>query len=132
MDNAKKLAAKAAKEEKKLAKIKQEFALANPEFANFLKQQDAINKKINDMWAQVKNALVEAGYTDVIENELFRISISPVFAFEADVNQLPDEYTETVKVPIKHKIKKFYELYGELPKGAVNTSYYRLNKKVKE
>lgn len=128
---AEKLAATAVAEEKKLAKLQDEFALSNPQFAAFLKRQAETNEKIAQMWAGVKTALVEAGYTDVLENELFRISISKVFAFEADVEKLPAEYTETVKIAKKDKIKKHYELYEELPEGAKDTSYFRLNKKVK-
>lgn len=128
---AEKLAADAVATEKKLAKLQDEFALSNPEFAAFLKRQAEMNEKIAGMWNAVKAALVEAGYTDVLENELFRISVSKVFAFQADVEKLPAEYTETVKIAKKDKIKKHYELYEELPDGAVDTSYYRLNKKVK-
>lgn len=131
MDEAKKLATKAAAEEKKLAKLQDKFALSNPAFASFLKQQAEMNDQIATMWNKVKKALVDAGYTDVLENELFRISVSKVFAFEADVEKLPAEYTATVKIPLKDKIKKHYELYEELPEGAKDTSYFRLNKKVK-
>lgn len=129
---AEKIAAKAVKEEQKLAKIEHDFALANPEFAQFLKKQADTQKKINDMWAQVKNALVDAGYFDVIENDNFRISVSKVLGFKVeDVEKLPEEYTETIKVAKTDKIKKHIELYEELPDGVVDNSYYRLNKKIK-
>lgn len=129
---AEKLATEAVAAEKQLTKMEQEFALANPAFAEFLKKQQETNQQIAQMWAKVKDALVAAGYTDVLENELFRISISPVFAFEVeDVDKLPKDYTETVKIAKKEKVKKHFELYGEMPDGAANKSYYRLNKKVK-
>lgn len=126
-----KLATEAVEAEKTLATLESEFALANPAFAEFLKSQQETNQKIAQMWAQVKDALVEAGYTDVLENDLFRISVSRVFAFEADVEKLPADYTETIKVALKDKIKKHFELYETLPAGATDKSYFRLNKKVK-
>lgn len=132
LSEAEKLAAKAAKEEKKLIKLEHDFALANPEFANFLKEQQQTNKKIAAMWDAVKQALVDAGITDVLENDLFRISLSRVFAIEVtDVNALPGDYTETIKIAKKDKIKKHFELYDELPAGVIDKSYFKLNKKVK-
>jgi len=131
MEDVKQLALKAAREEKKLAKLQEKFALQSPEFAKFLKKQKETNDKIADMWNQVKQALVDAEYFDVIENDNFKISVSKVLNFDADVDKLPEDYTETIKVPIKDKIKKHFELYGELPVGATDTSYFRLNKKVK-
>lgn len=129
---AEKIAAKAVKAEQKLAKVEQEFALANPQFADFLKKQADTQKKIADMWAQVKDALIEAGYFDVLENDLFRISVSKVVGFKVeDVEKLPEEYTEVIKVAKTDKIKKHIELYEELPDGVVDNSYYRLNKKIK-
>lgn len=129
---AEKIAAKAVKEEQKLAKLEQEFALASPEFAKYLKKQAEAQKKISDMWAQVKDALIEAGYFDVLENDNFRISVSKVVGFKVtDVEKLPEAYTETIKVAKTDKIKQHIELYEELPDGVVDNSYYRLNKKIK-
>lgn len=129
---AEKIAAKAVKAELKLAKVEQEFALANPQFADFLRKQAETQKKITTMWAQVKDALIEAGYFDVLENDNFRISVSKVVGFKVvDVEKLPEEYTETIKVAKTEKIKKHIELYEELPDGVVDNSYYRLNKKIK-
>lgn len=129
---AEKIAAKAVKQEKALAKLQEKFALSSPEFAKFLKLQAEQQKKITDMWAQVKDALVEAGYFDVIENNDFRISVSKVVGFKVeDIEKLPEAYTETIKVAKTDKIKQHIELYEELPDGVVDNSYYRLNKKIK-
>lgn len=126
------LADKAVAEEKALEAAKQEFALQNAEFAAFLKTQTETQKKIDEMWASVKSALVEADYTDVIDNENFRISVSKVLGIKVvDLDAVPEEYTETVKVAKPDKLKKHYELYGALPTGTVDNSYWRLNKKVK-
>lgn len=129
---AEKLALKATKEEQKMLKKVAEFELQNAEFAKFLKTQNEMQRKVNEMWDAVKFALIDAGYFDVIENENFRVSVSKVFGLKVvDVNKLPDEMTETVKVAKMDKVKKHYELYDKLPAGAVDASYYRLNKLVK-
>lgn len=129
---AKLIAAKAAKEEVKLALAEKDFALQNAEFAKFLKRQAEANKRITQMWDEVKSVLIDAGYTDVIENEHFRVSVSKVFGLKVvDLEALPKEFVHTVKVAKVDEIKKHYEMYGELPTGAVDSSYYRLNKKVK-
>lgn len=127
-----KLAAKATKEEQKLLVMEQKFALENKEFASYLKQQEAARKKINAMWDEIKVSLIEAEYFDVIENENFRVSVSKVAGIKVtNIDELPEEFTEVVKVAKMDKIKKFVELYEELPAGVVDSSYYRLNKKVK-
>jgi hypothetical protein len=132
LKEAEKLAQKATKEEQKLLATVAEFQLQNKEFANFLKKQSEMERKVKQMWDEVKDALVTAGYTDVIENENFRVSVSKVSGIKVvDLDKLPDDFTHTVKVAKVEDIKKHYELYGELPDGAVDSSYYRLNKKVK-
>lgn len=129
---AEKIAAKAAVEERKLVAVQAEFALNNKEFAKFLKDQAKAQAKISEMWEDVKSALIEAKYFDVMENENFRVSVSKVAGIKVtDVNELPDKFTETVKVAKTDKIKEHYNLYGKLPKGTKDNSYYRLNKKVK-
>lgn len=131
MDDIEKMALQAVKQEKQLAEEEAKYAAQNKKFAAFLKKQTETQQQIAKMWATVKEALVAAKHYDVIDNENFRISISSVFAFEADVEKLPPEYTETIKVAKKDKIKKHFELYDELPTGVTDKSYYRLNKKVK-
>jgi hypothetical protein len=132
LKEAEKLALKATREEQKLLKKVTEFELQNAEFAKFLKTQNEMQRKVTQMWDDVKNALVQAGYFDVIENENFRVSVSKVSGIKVvDLDKLPDEFTHTVKVAKADEIKKHYELYGELPDGVVDSSYYRLNKKVK-
>lgn len=126
------LAKKAVIKEQNLIKAKAKFELENAEFAKFLKKQSATQKQINDMWSEVKQSLVEAEYYDVIENDNFKISLSRVANFDTDVEILPEDYTETLKVAKKDKIKKHFELYGEWPEGASDKSYYRLNKRIKE
>lgn len=127
-----KKADKAAKEEMKLMIDEHEFALQNAEFAKFLKAQKSRQLAIDKMWNEVKYALIEAGYTDVIENEHFRISLTKVPAIKVtDVEALPKEFTEVVKVPKTQAIKDHIAAYDELPSGVVDNSYYRLNKKVK-
>jgi hypothetical protein len=127
-----KLAQKATKEEQKVLAAATEFQLQNKEFANWLKVQSERERKVKQMWDEVKEALVAEGYFDVIENENFRVSVSKVSGIKVvDLDKLPDEFTHTVKVAKVEDIKKHYELYGELPDGAVDSSYYRLNKKVK-
>jgi ABC-type uncharacterized transport system substrate-binding protein len=126
------MAKQAVKLEKQLAIAEKQFAVENKQFAAFLKKQADTNKKIADMWNRVKAALIEANYFDVIENDNFKISVSKVLGIKvADVDKLPEEYTEIVRTAKLDKIKKHYELYGELPAGTVDSSYYRLNKKVK-
>lgn len=129
---AEKLAAKAAQAEVKLTEMDKNFALQNKEFAAYLKKQQEEQKKITQLWNDVKKALIEAEYFDVLENELFRVSVSKVSGITVkDLNEVPEQYTEVVKVAKMDEIKKHYELYGELPAGTVDSSYYRLNKKVK-
>lgn len=132
LKEAEKLAKKAAKKEAEVLAIEQKFALENAEFATFLKKQEERNREVAKMWDGVKQALIEAGYFDVIENENFRVSVSRVFGIKVtDVNALPKEFKKTVEVPETEKIKKHFELYNELPEGTADGSYYRLNKKVK-
>lgn len=127
-----KLALKATKEEQKMLAKVSEFQVANKEFASFLKSQSEMERKVKLMWDEVKDALVAAGYTDVIENENFRVSVSKVSGIKVtELEKLPDEFVHTVKVAKTDDIKKHYELYGTLPDGVVDSSYYRLNKKVK-
>lgn len=129
---AQKLALKATKEEQKLLATVAEFQLQNKQFADFLKKQNEMERKVKQMWDEVRDALVQAGYFDVIENENFRVSVSKVSGIKVvDLEKLPDEFTHTVKVAKVEDIKKHYELYNELPEGVVDSSYYRLNKKVK-
>lgn len=132
IQDAKKLASKAVTAEKQLTKMEEQFALQSEEFAKYLKKRDKENKKIKEMWDSVKKTLIDAEYFDIIENDNFRISVSKVLGVKVkDVEELPEEYTETIKTAKVDKIKKHYELYGELPAGAIDNSFYRLNKKVK-
>lgn len=132
LKDAKKLADKATKAEQSMLAKQTEFQLQNKEFANFLKEQAERERRVKQMWDDVKDALVQAGYFDIIENENFRIHVSKVSGIKVtDVDKLPKEFTQVVKVAKVEDIKKHYELYGELPTGVVDSSYYRLNKKVK-
>lgn len=127
-----KLALKATREEAKVAQKIAEFEIANPDFAKQLKIHNEMKRQVDAMWDGVKNALVQAEYFDVIENENFRISVTKVSGIKVvDLEELPAEFVHTVKVAKTEDIKKHYELHGTLPEGVVDSSYYRLNKKVK-
>ena len=132
LKSAKSLALKATKEERKMLEKVQTFELQNKQFANFLKQQREMERKVKEMWDAVKVALVEANYTDVIENENFRISISKVSGIKVtDIDAVPREFKEKVWIPKTDEIKKHVELYDKVPEGVKDNSYFRLNKKVK-
>ncbi|MDP4226020.1 MAG: hypothetical protein Q8910_06535 [Bacteroidota bacterium] len=127
---AEKLALEAIEEEKVLLQREEKFALANPQFAEFLKQQKEIQAKIDDIKAQVKQTLIDAEYTDVLENDLFKISITKVSHPKVvDVDKVPKKYQKTQ--PDTDKIKKDFDLYGTLPEGVIDGSFYKLNWKVK-
>jgi hypothetical protein len=132
VEEAKELANQAVVEERRLSEIEQEFALASPQFAKYLKAQKEVQTKIDKMWADVKASLIEAEYTDVLENDNFKISISKVPSYKVvDIEKVPEEYTEVVKQAKMDKIKQYIELYEKIPEGIADSSFYRLNKKIK-
>jgi ABC-type uncharacterized transport system substrate-binding protein len=126
------MANKIVEEEKTLVKLQEDFALQSAEFAAYLKTQQEAQKNIDNMWANVKKALIEAEYFDVLENDNFKISVTPVTSIKVvDVDKLPENLVEMVKVAKMDQIKKDFEYYNTLPDGVVNQPIYRLNKKVK-
>jgi len=129
---AEKLANKAVDNEKALQKLENDFALANPAFKKFLEKQKKIQVNIQKMWDSVKQALINANYTDTIENDNFVISISKVVNLKVeDIDKVPKDLVETVKQVKTDKAKKFYQLYEKIPEGMIDASFYRLNKKIK-
>ena len=129
---AEELAIQAVEEEKALKLIEEEYALQSAEFAAFLRTQQDTQKRIDEMWANVKKALIEAEYFDDLENDNFKISVTKIANPKVtDIEQLPENLVEVIKVAKMDKIKEHFKLYDELPAGVVDQPIYRLNKKIK-
>lgn len=134
MENTKamELATRAIEEEKALQAIEEKYALTSKKFAEFLKIQKETQDNVKKMWEDVKKALIEAEYFDDLENDNFKISVTKILNPKVqDIEKLPEDLVEMVKVAKMDKIKSHYERYNELPEGVVDQPIYRLNKKIK-
>lgn len=116
---------------------RQEQALqrANPELFAQIKAVEEAKKNIDTMWSALKEKLVEANDFDVheVEQEGFVCSYSVSKTSKivpVDMDKVPEEFTEVKKVADPAKLKAYYELYGEVPAGCEDKSFYRLNKKI--
>lgn len=114
-----------------------ELALKNehPEFFAQVKAVEEAKKNIDTMWETLKKRLIDAGDLDVHEVEvgdyICRFSVSKTSKIGVvDIDKVPDEFVETMKVADTTKLKQYYELYDKIPEGCENKSFYRLNKKI--
>ena len=116
---------------------KQEQALqrANPELFAQIKAVEEAKKNIDLMWSALKEKLIEAKDFDVHETEqggfLCSYSVSKTSKIvPVDIDKVPEEFVEVKKVANPSKLKAYYELYGEVPAGCEDKSFYRLKKKI--
>lgn len=108
---------------------------ANPEFFAQVKAIEDAKKNIDTMWEALKEKLLKENDLDVHEvvsgNTKCRFSLSKTSKIGVvDIDKVPEEFVETKKVADPLKLKQYYELYGEVPEGCEDKSFYRLNKKI--
>lgn len=107
----------------------------NPEFFAQVKAVEDAKKNIDKMWEALKEKLLADEDLDVHEvvigNTKCRFSLSKTSKVGVvDIDKVPKEFVETKKVADATKLKQYYELYGEVPEGCEDKSFYRLNKKI--
>jgi uncharacterized membrane-anchored protein YjiN (DUF445 family) len=126
------LAQQAVEEEKALKVLEEKYALTSKKFAEFLKVQKESQNKVEAIKKQIKEALIENEYFDDLENDNFKISVTKIANPKVtDIELLPENLVEVIKVAKMDKIKDHYKLYEELPQGVIDQPIYRLNFKVK-
>ena len=116
----------------------QEASLARkyPEVFAQIKAVEEAKKNIDTMWDALKEKLVLTEDTDVHEIEAgdykctFSLSKTSKVGV-VDIDKVPEEFVETQKVADPAKLKAYFELYGKVPEGCEDKSFYRLNKKIK-
>lgn len=91
--------------------------------------------KVDKLWEALKQRLVEEGDTDVHEvregDYVCRFSLSKTSKVGVtDIEKVPSEFVEVKKVADPTKLKQYYELYGKVPEGCEDKSFYRLNKRI--
>ena len=117
-------------EEKELQRI-------NPEFFARVQAVEAAKKNVDSMWDALKQKLATNQDFDVHEVKVgqytCRFSLSKtVKIVPDDIEKVPEEFVSMQKVADEKRLKKFYELYGEVPEGCIDKSFVRLNKKISE
>lgn len=108
---------------------------AHPEVFAQIKQINEQKAAVDALWEKLKEKLIEQGDTDVHEvvegDYTCRFSISKTSKVNVvDIDKVPAEFVETKKVADPAKLKGYYELYGEVPEGCEDKSFYRLNKRI--
>ena len=108
---------------------------AHPEVFAQIKLINERKDAVDKLWEKLKEKLIEAGDTDIHEVRegdykcTFSISKTSKVGV-VDIDKVPAEFVETQKVANAKKLKQYYELYGEVPEGCEDKSFYRLNKKI--
>lgn len=90
---------------------------------------------VDKLFEKLKEKLVAEGDTDVheVSDGTYKMTFSLSKTSKVgvvDIDKVPDEFIETQKVADPKKLKAYYELYGEVPAGCEDKSFYRLNKKI--
>lgn len=108
---------------------------AHPEVFAQIKEINERKAAVDKLWEKLKAKLVEEGDTDV--HEVYEGNYKCTFSLSktskvgvVDINKVPEEFVEVKKVADPAKLKAYYELYGEVPAGCEDKSFYRLNKKI--
>lgn len=109
----------------------------NPGIFAQIKEINDQKAAVDNAWDTLKQRLIDLQDFDVHEatvgNYKCRLSVSKTVKIGvSDIDKVPSEFVETKKVADESKLKKYYELYGEIPDGCVDKSFYRLNKKISE
>lgn len=107
----------------------------HPEVFAQIKSINEQKEAVDALWNKLKEKLIETGDTDVHEvregNYKCTFSLSKTSKVGVtDINKVPEEFVEVKKVADPAKLKSYYELYGEVPTGCEDKSFYRLNKKI--
>ena len=118
-------------------KQEREIELAHPELFAQIKAINEAKAKVDDMWDALKQKLILDEDFDVHEvtrdGLTCRFSVSKTVKVVAtDIDEVPEDLVEERKVVNEKKLKNYYELYGEVPSGCEDRSFYRLNKKITE
>lgn len=102
-----------------------------------IKEINEAKANVDKLFEKLKAKLVKDGDTDIHEVSDGRMKM--VFSLSktskvgvVDIEKVPDEFIETQKVADPKKLKAYYELYGEVPEGCEDKSFYRLNKRIVE
>lgn len=118
--------------EKKKKALREQY----PDVFAQLDEIEQTEKDLSDTWEAVKADLIAKEDFDVHEvlsvksAQRVRFSVSKVVKIGIDnVDEVPEEFVVMKKVADTDRIKQYYELYGKLPEGCSDKSYYRLNKK---
>lgn len=108
---------------------------AHPEVFAQIKRINEQKEAVDNLWNKLKEKLIEAGDTDV--HEVHEGDYKCTFSLSktskvgvVDIDKVPEEFVEVQKVADPKKLKSYYELYGEVPAGCEDKSFYRLNKKI--
>lgn len=108
---------------------------AHPEVFAQIQKINEQKKAVDSLWDKLKERLVAEGDTDIHEVRegdykcTFSLSKTSKVGV-VDINKVPEEFVEVQKVADPKKLKSYYELYGEVPAGCEDKSFYRLNKKI--
>lgn len=108
---------------------------AHPEVFAQIKKINEQKEAVDKLWEKLKEKLIAAGDTDVHEviNGDYKCTFSISKTSKVgvvDVDKVPEQFVETKKVADPAKLKAYYELYGEVPDGCEDKSFFRLNKKI--
>lgn len=90
---------------------------------------------VDKLFEKLKEKLVAEGDTDIheVSDGKYKMTFSLSKTSKVgvvDIDKVPEEFVETQKVADPKKLKSYYELYGEVPAGCEDKSFYRLTKKI--
>lgn len=124
---------KAAKLE---AQVTEELELLHSQYPEIFKQMAEIEKQAKEVQRlkdAVKQRLIEEGDFDLHEVGDLSVSLSAVAKVKVvDIDQVPDEFKETKTVLKESKARDFLKVMHRPPEGCEDSSYYRLNWRVKK
>lgn len=116
--------------EAELAKVGQELAARDEQFANFLVQQKRNQDELEVLKETIKEYMLEHGISEHSTNKV-ELKLSSTGKYKADdLDLVSDDFCKVVRSLDNKKVTAYKDLNGKLPDG-VKEAGYRLTMKVK-
>jgi hypothetical protein len=115
-------------EQKSLELQEAELLASNPQFAEFLKAQQAFKQRSEVMWASIEQGMVKNNIKS-IKGDWGYITLAQRTNYKADLATLPAKFLK--KVPDVKAIGDYHKLRNKLPPGVTPEVKMYLMKKIK-
>lgn len=105
----------------------------NPDVFKQIKAIENARAEVQKLKDAVKNKLIENKDFDLHEVGSLRVSVSAVANVKVtDIDKVPDDFKEVKTVADTKKAKEYLKVMKRVPEGFEDTSFYRLNWRIKD